>query len=193
MLKYILLGFIWYKPSTGYELKQALDNSTGYFWHAYHSQIYTTLRKLEEEGLITTHLENGNDHLTRRVCEITEEGKSALIQWQNDPLTEISKIKEDLLVRIFFSGVRAAPEIEAELRLQRKLHQQQLDLYNKAMNCGFDDLQINSDNGHIGIDPALVDMLQDATLKFGIAYEEMYIQWLESLIEKLDQAATLET
>ena len=91
MLKYILLGFIWYKPSTGYELKQALDNSTGYFWHAYHSQIYTTLRKLEEEGLITTRLENGNDHLTRRVCEITEEGKSALIQWQNDTLTDISK------------------------------------------------------------------------------------------------------
>lgn len=129
MLKYILLGFIWQKPSTGYELKQALDQSTGYFWHAYHSQVYTTLRKLEQEGLITTHVENGSDHLTRRVCRITEAGKAELIAWQNDPMMEIARMKEDLMVRVFFASIRAAPEVEAELRMQRKLHEQQLEDY----------------------------------------------------------------
>ena len=47
MLKYALLGFLKYESKTGYELKQTMDKSTGLFWHAKQSQIYTTLKKLE--------------------------------------------------------------------------------------------------------------------------------------------------
>ena len=46
MLKYVLLGFLNYAPQTGYELKQAIDKSTSFFWHAKQSQIYTTLKGL---------------------------------------------------------------------------------------------------------------------------------------------------
>jgi len=42
MLKHAILGFLKYKPSTGYEIKQTMDKSTGHFWHAKQSQIYTT-------------------------------------------------------------------------------------------------------------------------------------------------------
>jgi DNA-binding PadR family transcriptional regulator len=199
MLKYILLGFIWQKPSTGYELKHALDNTTGNFWHAYHSQVYTTLRKLEEEGLIQTFVENGNDHLTRRVCYITEKGKKALVEWLNDPMIEIPKMKEDLLVRVFFSGLRSIPEIEAELRLQKKLHEQQLALYRDARQSIGADKQIaetktvklkpNEHNGDM--DPTLTRLLQHATFRFGIAYEEMYIHWLDDLIKELKSVESI--
>lgn len=185
MLKYILLGFIWQKPSTGYELKQILDNSTGYFWHAYHSQIYTTLRKLEEDGLITTHIENGSDHLTRRVCRITPAGRQDLLAWLNDPLMEITKMKEDLLVRIFFSGIRSIPEVEAELRLQRKLHEQRLEEYldldgnqNGASSLISDEVPA----------PELDQFYQSAILQFGVAYEKMYLNWLDDLITELEKA-----
>lgn len=184
MLKYILLGFIWQKPSTGYELKQALDQSTGYFWHAYHSQVYTTLRKLEQEGLITTHVENGSDHLTRRVCRITEAGKAELIAWQNDPMMEIARMKEDLMVRVFFASIRAAPEVEAELRMQRKLHEQQLEDYLQQI--------VAHNGGHrfISAQEEAADLQQvyrSATLRFGIAYERMYLDWLDDLIDRLEK------
>jgi DNA-binding PadR family transcriptional regulator len=184
MLKYILLGFIWQKPSTGYELKQVLDNSTGYFWHAYHSQIYTTLRKLEQDGLITTHIKNGNDHLTRRICRITPTGQDELLEWLNDPLMETSKMKEDLLVRVFFSGVRSTPEVEAELRLQRKLHEQRLGEYL--------DLADQDDDAPCSNPPEvpaaeLGEFYQAAILQFGVAYEKMYLNWLDSLITELEK------
>jgi DNA-binding PadR family transcriptional regulator len=187
MLKYILLGFICQKPSTGYELKQALDKTTGYFWHAYHSQVYTTLRNLEKEGLITTHVENGSDHLTRRVCRITDAGQAELLAWQNDPLMEMTQMKEDLMVRVFFSSVRATPEVEAELRMQRKLHEQQLQEYlNQILLAGA---------GNNGSDPEahtesaedLNHIYQNATLRFGIAYERMYLEWLDDLIGQLEK------
>jgi DNA-binding PadR family transcriptional regulator len=184
MLKYILLGFIWQKPSTGYELKQILDNSTGYFWHAYHSQIYSTLRKLEEDGLITTHIENGSDHLTRRVCRITASGRKELLDWLNDPLMEISKMKEDLLVRIFFSGIRSIPEVEAELRLQRKLHEQRLVEYVELTgdHNGTSRPQQNEMPNH-----ELDQFYQTAILQFGVAYEKMYLDWLDSIITELEK------
>lgn len=184
MLKYILLGFIWQKPSTGYELKQVLDNSTGYFWHAYHSQIYTTLRKLEQDGLITTHVKNGNDHLTRRICRITPTGQEELLEWLNDPLMETSKMKEDLLVRVFFSGVRSTPEVEAELRLQRKLHEQRLEEYldladQEEDTFPLDYFELPSNE--------LSQFYQSAILQFGVAYEKMYLDWLDGLITELEK------
>ncbi|MFN8376037.1 MAG: PadR family transcriptional regulator [Anaerolineae bacterium] len=49
MLKYTLLGFLSYMSLTGYELESYMAETTAYFWHAKLSQIYATLKKLEEE------------------------------------------------------------------------------------------------------------------------------------------------
>ena len=40
------------KPMSGYEIKQAVDQSTRFFWAASYGQIYPQLRRLESEGLI---------------------------------------------------------------------------------------------------------------------------------------------
>ncbi len=184
MLRYILLGFILYKPCTGYELKQFLDNSTGYFWHAYHSQIYTTLGKLEAEGLIHSEVVGGTDHLTRRYYEITPQGREVVLNWANQPLTELPKIKEDLLVRVFFSGTREIPEILAELRLHRRMHQQMLEVYS-GISAQLQKPLVEHPKSHPDIDLNLNRVLNNSTLRFGIAYEKMYIEWLDQLINEL--------
>jgi PadR family transcriptional regulator AphA len=180
MLNYILLGFIWYQPSTGYEITQALSSSTGYFWHAYHSQIYTTLRRMEAQGLVTSHVEPSEDHLDRRVYEITSSGKQALLDWQNEPMVNLPKLKEELLVRIFFSGIRTPDEITAELRIQRNLHQKQLEIY---QGIHISDPPPKPQHNEINL--GLSQSMQKATLRFGLAYEKMYIQWLDELIAEL--------
>jgi hypothetical protein len=38
---------------TGYQLKKQMDQSTQFFWHAALSQIYPTLKRMEEQGLLT--------------------------------------------------------------------------------------------------------------------------------------------
>jgi PadR family transcriptional regulator AphA len=182
MLRYILLGFLEDQPATGYDIKQALEGSTTYYWHAYQSQIYTTLRKLEELGLISSHVEVNNDHFVRRVYMITPDGKKDLQAWLNEPMTELPKMKEDLLVRLFHSRSRDIAEVLAELRLQRKLHHQQL-----AALLGTKPL-ISYSQGHNGgqSDCMLQITFQTATIRFGISYEQMYIQWLDELIEELE-------
>jgi PadR family transcriptional regulator AphA len=51
-LEYSILGFLSYKPFSGYDLKKAFDNSVRHFWYADQSQIYRTLARLTEQGYV---------------------------------------------------------------------------------------------------------------------------------------------
>jgi PadR family transcriptional regulator AphA len=81
MIKFILLGFLNYQPMTGYDLKQTIDETSAHFWHAYHSQIYTTLRKMEEDGLVTSQFVQEDNAPDRRIYTITASGKKAVKAW----------------------------------------------------------------------------------------------------------------
>jgi DNA-binding PadR family transcriptional regulator len=181
MLKHILLGFLNYRPMTGYELKSIMDESTMHFWHAYHSQIYTTLRKLEEEGLVISETEESDDKLKRRTYTITEAGRADLHQWLNSPLQEVVPVKEDLLVRMFFSGERDKQAVIDELQVQRLLHQQTLKVYHNL-----------NEQVMRGILPEDWDRAKKhyvpfwtATLRFGIQYEFMYLNWIDDTLRIL--------
>jgi DNA-binding PadR family transcriptional regulator len=179
MLRYILLGFLTYQPMTGYDLKSLMEQSTSHFWHAYHSQIYTTLRKLEEEGMVTSEeIQEDDQRLNRRFYELTEAGRDDFLNWLYHSLAELPQVKEDLLVRLFFSGKRDRTAVLDELRLQRYLHQQKLDLY----------LQLQETR----ILPDTVPQVQAEvpfwrmTLDFGQRFERMYLQWLDDTIQQLN-------
>ena len=178
MIKYILLGFLNYQPMTGYDLKQSIDHSTAHFWHAHHSQIYTTLRQMEQEGLVSSQfiLEEGEPN--RRVYTITEDGKSQLNSWLDQPMLEMSAIKEDFLVRIFFSGQREPEKVLTELRLQMALHQEKLETY-RAISDIDQNVKLHP---HLKRDAAFWHM----TLNMGIGYEELYISWLKDTIKMVE-------
>ena len=48
-LEHILLGAL-REPATGYELGKELAESAGHYWPAERSQIYPTLRRLQQRG-----------------------------------------------------------------------------------------------------------------------------------------------
>ncbi len=180
MLKNILLGYLNYRPMTGYELKQALDTSTSFFWHAHHSQIYTTLRQMEKDGLVTSTQKAEDDALRRRVYDITDEGRNDLRQWLETPMSEVSHVKEEFLVRIFFSGQRDPQKVLAELHEQHKLHTQALDNYQNLRECmpAHEHSSFKGTRDHI---------FWNLTLEMGFLYEKMYLEWLEMAIKSVEQ------
>jgi DNA-binding PadR family transcriptional regulator len=177
MLKNILLGFLNYGPMTGYDLKSLMESSTMHFWHAYHSQIYTTLRKMEEEHLVESELEDGDHPLNKRVYCITPQGRAALQAWLQTAMVETSQVKEELLVRVFFSGDRDRRDVLAELEVQRQLHQRQLDTYLALRHAPLSLADVPAD---------LLErhgVFWAATLRFGIEYERLYLKWLDETIQ----------
>ena len=183
MLKYILLGFLNYEPMTGYDLKRLVDGSTAHFWHAYHSQIYTTLRKMEQDELVTSVIDDSDERSERRIYDITEQGKSQLKKWLDKSLTELPPSKDSLLVRLFFSGSRDSQDVLNELRFQRQLHQQQLEIYQQ--------IKPEESAAQSPVKSDRLDFDREAkfwrmTLDLGLAYEQMYLQWLEETIAKIE-------
>ncbi|MEM8720819.1 MAG: PadR family transcriptional regulator [Cyanobacteria bacterium P01_G01_bin.39] len=183
MLKYILLGFLNYQPMTGYDLKRVIDCSTGHFWHAYHSQIYTTLRRMEEDSLVTSTIDDSDEKRERRIYEITNQGQSQLKKWLGKSLTELPPSKDSLLVRLFFSGSRSTEEVINELRFQRQLHQQQLEAYQR-IKPEAEESQCRSENNDISFDREAE--FWRMTLDLGLDYERMYLQWLDRTIAKIE-------
>jgi DNA-binding PadR family transcriptional regulator len=183
MLRFILLGFLNYLPLSGYQLKTLIDQSTGHFWHAYHSQIYTTLKALEDQGFVTSQTDEGDDRLKRRTYEITEAGRAELTAWLSKPMLETAQIKDELLVRVFFSGQRDQADVIDELRIQRRLHQQQLEAY---MAIAADHLlQVVTPEAPPVANLEADSRMWTATLDYGIRYERMVLEWIDTLVNQL--------
>ena len=81
-LKHILLGLL-REPGTGYDLKSVFDERISHFWSAEFGQIYPTLNRLEERGLLESRVEPSEKGPNRRVYTLTGEGRQELLRWLN--------------------------------------------------------------------------------------------------------------
>ena len=104
VLKYAMLGLLNRHTMTGYDIAKEFNYELAEFWHAKHSQIYTELKKLHEEGLVTYDIEISGDILEKKQYTITAAGRVDLLQWlHRDEL--IGKTAKDVFrVRMYFSN-----------------------------------------------------------------------------------------
>lgn len=79
-LQHILLGLL-REPGTGYDLKAVFDERISHFWSAEFGQIYPTLNRLEERGLLGSRVEPSEKGPNRRVYSLTAEGREELLRW----------------------------------------------------------------------------------------------------------------
>lgn len=181
MLKYVLLGFLNYEPATGYELENLISTGTTNFWHANLSQIYTTLKKLESAGLVVSHEEEQEGRPNRRVYEITSDGQHELQQWVSTPFTEREKTKNTLMLKLFFGRQAGHNTLLTQLRIQRSIHQAVLDRYRQGLPDTAH--EIVSARPELGEDA----ILWQATLNWGLRYEESLLQWIDETIATIER------
>ena len=79
-LDHILLGLL-REPTTGYDLKNAFSESVRHFWSAELSQIYPTLKRLEQRRMLRSRVEPSPKGPDRRVYSLTDEGRTELLRW----------------------------------------------------------------------------------------------------------------
>ncbi|HMV42665.1 MAG TPA: PadR family transcriptional regulator [Leptospiraceae bacterium] len=180
MLKYAILGYLNYRPMFGYELKQAMDGSTSFFWHSKLSQIYMTLKSLEKEKKLKSEIENQEDKPDRKRYTITKLGKEDLNTWLETPLTDIPQNKDELLLKLFFSANQDKKSILSELRIQKKLHENQLNTYINVTAKVIKDAK--KENPACAKD----SILWEATRRMGELYEKAYIQWIDETIRVVE-------
>ncbi len=111
---YVILGMVSREPRSGYEIKAIVDQTTRFFWAASYGQIYPELKRLSEAGLIEGSDAPRGDR-KRTVYEITADGEAELKDWLRRP-PQTSEMREEGLLKLFFSGLLEPKEAAATLR-----------------------------------------------------------------------------
>jgi DNA-binding PadR family transcriptional regulator len=101
-LDHILLGLLRY-PASGYDLKKVFDERISYFWAAELSQIYPTLRRLEERGWVRGRRADSKRGPGRRVYGLTPPGRAELRAWLDGP-PRFGDERFAYLAQLFFMG-----------------------------------------------------------------------------------------
>jgi PadR family transcriptional regulator PadR len=77
-IQFLILRLLYEKPTYGYELREKLETITCGCQRHEAGVIYTTLRRMEEKGIVSSRWERKEEGPDRRVYTVTKEGKEVL-------------------------------------------------------------------------------------------------------------------
>ena len=174
-LNHAILGFLRYGPRTGYDLKKVFDVSVRHFWPAQQSQIYQSLGKLTEDGLIECEVIPQTDRPNRKLFHITQDGQAELHRWLTAPQAE-KPIRAQLLIQIFFAGGLTDEEILVILESKADEVRKIIDLFEQGET---------PHPTHSKALPKREQFFWYLTLDFGIDNARNSLRWLESAIDRI--------
>ncbi len=179
-LQHILLGML-EQPASGYDLKQAFEQQQAHYWSANLAQIYPTLNRMEEKGLLTSTERPSPKGPPRRVYKRTNAGRSALVDW----LTEGPEVHTDRLSWLAQVGFLSAldhrsgqVEFLQTLRAEFQRHREELldiESHWKTADPGFPDT----------LDEP--DLFAHFTLRLGLRKYATIIDWCDECLDRLDR------
>ena len=116
-------------PAHGYELKQAFDETFGGVWPPINvGQIYTTLGRLERDGLVrSVHVEQAH-RPDKKVYELTDAGRAALEEWIDAP-AEGPRLRDDFFLKVVLAqkaGLNSSRDPAGLIDRQRRRYLQEL-------------------------------------------------------------------
>ncbi len=125
-IEHALLGFVYDRPSYGYEIYQQLTQPTELWqvWRMKQSQLYALLAKLEEEGYLSATLQLQDARPPRKIYALTAAGRSSFEQWLTHPVTHGRQMRLEFLAKLYFA-YRQSPAVTLHLLEQQTVACQQ--------------------------------------------------------------------
>ncbi len=131
-VKTIILGVLNYGEMSGYDIKQFFSTNISFFYDASYGAIYPALRKLEQDGYVTKREIVQSGKPNKILYSITEEGKRLFQEEISTPF-QPALLRSDMLVKIFFGGLRSPEERDSlltnGLAFQQRLQAQMKKAY----------------------------------------------------------------
>lgn len=121
-LKEAVLGLLFDSPKTGYEIKKFYSETIHNFWNVSDGQLYPTLRKMNDEGLVSKTVVPQENTANKHVYSITEEGKNTFMEWLKEPILKFQEMKEPFLMKMFFFDKLSKEDILNHFRTQIEVH-----------------------------------------------------------------------
>jgi DNA-binding PadR family transcriptional regulator len=123
-LKYGVLGLLKEEPLHGYEVKNRFESMLGGTWEVNIGQIYTTLQRLERDGLVRPVGSRGDRG--KQQYKLSPEGQTALDQWLAQPDSGPQQLHEDIYVKLLLATRIANGDLQPMLARQKRAYLQRL-------------------------------------------------------------------
>jgi DNA-binding PadR family transcriptional regulator len=118
-MRFPLLALLARGPAHGYELKQALEQRFGAVLPPLNAgQIYTTLSRLERDGLVDDDAVAQDGRPNKRVYRLTDAGHEELRGWVENS-TPATRLKDDFFIKLVLAraaGIADPLELIAKQR-----------------------------------------------------------------------------
>ncbi len=110
-IQHAILGFLCWKPATGYDLKKLFQESSILYWSGNNNQIYRALDQLHEASLVTQTVEQKEHYPERKVYTITDAGKQKLKSWiLTEP--EAPQLRNSFMVQLAWADCLQPDELD---------------------------------------------------------------------------------
>ena len=115
-------------PMYGYQLRVAFEESTGGTWPLNIGQVYTTLSRLERDGLVRPLPENDGG---QRPYEITADGRADLAVWFATPISRADRPRDELAIKLALALTTPGVDVRAVVQTQRGATMRTLQEYTR--------------------------------------------------------------
>jgi DNA-binding PadR family transcriptional regulator len=117
-VKHALLALLHDGPRFGLQLKQEFEVRTGSVWGLNVGQVYTTLTRLERDGLIVADVD-GADSTQKRYRLLTA-GEVELNEWFRSPPDDVTPPRDELVIKVLMAMTVADVEVRQVTQVHRR-------------------------------------------------------------------------
>jgi DNA-binding PadR family transcriptional regulator len=170
MLKHAILGLLVQEPRHGYDLKNAFEAILGGTWPLNIGQVYTTLARLERDGLVESQVVPQDLLPDRKVYSLTRAGREELERWLVEATTGSIRLKDEFFVKLLVHQLVGSDGLLALIWKQRQVYMQTL-------------AQLTALRADPSLEPTTGLLVEGAIL-----HVEADLEWLDLCEERLEQS-----
>lgn len=165
-VKHALLALLEPEPMYGYQLRSAFEERTAELWPLNIGQVYTTLSRLERDGLVEGGETNPEG---QQLYRLTAAGKDELAEWFGSAVPRTQPPREELAIKIALAIGSSGLDVTAVIQKQRSATMTALQSYTRAKR-------------------ATTDLAHGLVLDSLVFDAEAEIRWLDHCEARLRQA-----
>jgi DNA-binding PadR family transcriptional regulator len=115
-VRHALLALLSEAPKYGLQLRQEFEARTGEVWPLNVGQVYTTLQRLERDGLVES---DGSGDGPQKGYRITSAGRDELAEWLRTPPVDQSPPRDELLIKVLVAAQTPGVDVHEVIQAHR--------------------------------------------------------------------------
>jgi DNA-binding PadR family transcriptional regulator len=130
-----LLAILDQGPCYGYQLRAEFDRRTGSTWPLNVGQIYSTLDRLERDGLVVKGETDEQGHV---YYAITDAGSADVASWLGSPVERGQGTRDERAIKLALAATLPGVDVASLIQTERDASLAQLQRLNRAKYAGAD-------------------------------------------------------